>query len=403
MKKIIRFYFLIMVLGSSAVAEAKVEFVPVSQIRLLGGQVFFDGKNTSITGNGDWLFAPGFKFGEKFSLVSSVNGEYRRLREVQELIGGSYLTQQTLENTSIVKGIYNFNDNWKGKFKGSYRNQLLVESADESLGNGLFDNNKIGFGMEMERTGSFFRSLRLSLDPYAVRFLRYTSLSSGSSSASEISSGDDPLDFNAYDAAVSVEMSPLRKTMIQSYLLNSYRIFTDQKKVTVSGTYTSEARKDEYVYGTLSVLQQLPDWSFIQLQSMAGLGFSAQYLISSQHNYDASKTRFNSNYYDYQEFHITPRLGAKWRDKLELSVAYDYAQRNYNHRVVQNSEGTYGTDRIVLDNQSVSYSLKYPLLLGFSVVAEGVWRQSVSNMTYESTYRYNYSAEHYFVGFSWDL
>jgi hypothetical protein len=398
-RKISLFFFACVSLTSNALA-LKIE--PVIKLTALGGQYFFQGTNTSFSGNGDWLLAPGIRFNDKFSLIPTGVGKYRRAREVQELIGGGFLTRETLENQAIVKGIYSLSPRWKTKLKGSFKNQLLVESASETLGNGLYDNNKLGLGLEFERTGTILKSLRLSLDPYAVRFIRYTSLASGSTFGEEIKSGVNTLDFNAYDASSGADLALGRKTQISANALVSFRPYSDQKRVTSSGSYLTEDRKDWYSEVSASLLRALPDIPPAHLQWLAGLNFSYSALISDQHNYDANRTQFNPNYYDYAEIHVVPKLIGRLFGKLDCAMAYDYGLRNYNHRPTQDFTGVYATDKIVLTTHSISYSFKYPCGLGISTVVQGVWRESTSNMAYEATYRYNYIAQHYFAGISWE-
>lgn len=381
---------------------SEIRWTPLAKLELLGGQFFFEGQQTSFSGNGNWLFAPGIKFTDKFSLLPTLTGKYRRVREVKELIGGGFLTREVLENTAIVKGIYAVDENWKIKLKGSFKNQLLVESKDEKLGKGLFDNNKLGFGWEMERTGSILKSLRFSFDPYAIRFIRYKSLAGGSPFGEEIKSGENTLDFNSYDATLGAEIKLSEKNSLSATWLASYGLFTDQKTVTTTGLFTETKRKDFYGIASLGVKQKMPDWPPLKLQSLVGLDFSFSFLSSNQNNYDAARTRFNSGFYDYLEYRISPRIAGRFWGKLDWAIIYDFSRRNYRERAVQTSAGTYGTEKIYLNGHTLSYSLQYPLPYKLSVLAQGVFRTSNSNMQFERIYRYNYTAQHYFLGFSWE-
>lgn len=379
-----------------------VEFEPVARLTALGGQFFFEDEHTSFSGNGDWLLAPAVKFNDRWSLIPTVSGKYRRVREVQELVGGGFLTRETLENSAIVKGIYAVSPRWKVKAKTTYKNQLLVESEDEELGKGLYDNNKYGAGLEMERTGRLFRSIRISLDPYGLRYIRYASLASGTEFGSEINSGANTLDFNAYDATLASDIQVGKRTLLQLINLASYRNFLEQKKVTTSGLYTADDRLDVFNQTTLGLSHVLPDWFGETFQLMAGLDGSYAFLTSNQNNYDASRTKFNENYYGYSEFHAGPRLAARLFNSLDLGVSYDFGRRLYADRPIQDASGSYLTDKIRIDTHSINYSVRYPILFGISVVAQGVYRRSTSNMAYERTYRYNYTAQHYFAGLSWE-
>lgn len=394
--------FLTLCFISPSPLSSQVQWTPVAKLELLGGQFFFEGERTSFSGNGNWLLTPGIKFSENFLLVPTVTGKYRRVREVKELIGGGFLTREELENTAIVKGIYAAGENWKMKLKGSFKNQLLVESKDEKLGKGLFDNNKLGFGWEMERTGTILKSFRFSFDPYGVRFLRYKTLASGSQFGSEIKSGENTLDFNGYDSTLALEMKLSEKALLSGMFLGSYRLFTEQKVITTSGLFTDKNRKDFSGQLNLGGSYRLPDSAKLKLQSLAGLEFSVSFLDSNQNNYDATRTRFNQDFYDYLEFHLSPRMVGRVFGKLDWALVYDFTRRNYTQRVVQKTDGTYGTDKINLNTHTFSYSFKYPLPYRLSLIAQGVYRRSTSNMKFERTYRYSYTAQHYFLGISWE-
>ena len=399
------FHFIVVfsfILLFSKTLYAKIEWVPVVRLQGLGGQFFFEGEQTSFSGNADWVLAPGIKFSDRWSLIPTVSGKYQRVREVQELIGGGFLTRETFENTALLKGIYQLNESWKIKLKGSYKNQLLVESADEKLGKGLFDNNKLSVGTELERTGSIFRSIRLSFDPYGVRFPRYQTLVSGSSFGSEVNSGVNTLDFNAYDITYSMECLLSSKILLALSALGSYRPYTDQTLVTTSGEYENNKRLDFFAQLNTNIAYKLPDIPWLPIQNVLGLDTSYAFLDSNQHNYDASRTQFNTQYYDYSEFHLAPKWIGRLFEKLDFVIAYDYGKRIYTERLIQNSDGAYQTSKIYLNIHSITYTFKYPWKYGLSLLASGTYRRSLSNMAYERTYRYNYYAQHYFIGFSWE-
>lgn len=377
---------------------------PVVKIDLLGGQLFFEGKNTSFTGNGNWLLSAGLKYSDTLSIVPVVQGKYRRMREVQELIGGGFLTKQTLDNSVAVRAVYNLNSDWNAKLKGNFKNQMLVESKEEDLGKGLFDNNKIGFGIELEKTGrGLLRSMRFSFDPYGIRFLRYKTLSSGTKFGKEIKSGENILDYNAYDTSIGADVIMLRRVKVSGSQLISYRAYMEQNIVTSSGKYEEKTRKDLFSLTSLGASYYLKPFKFknIDIQTVPGLDFSYGFQDSNQHNYDASRLKFNKDYYDYSEYTITPKVNAKFWRKLDLSFSYGYTKRNYGNRVIQAKDGTYKKETLHQNNHTINYSLSYPIMYGISAQVQGIYRKTTSNMEYEKTYLYTYDSQHYYLGFTW--
>lgn len=72
------------------------EWAPYLSLDVYGGQSFFSGDNESpVTGpNGALLFVPAVSFSERFTLMPSVSARYQAVRDVQELAGGGFLTQE---------------------------------------------------------------------------------------------------------------------------------------------------------------------------------------------------------------------------------------------------------------------------------------------------------------------
>lgn len=382
---------------------AAVEFIPAARVDLLGGQFFFQGENTSFNANADWSLTPALKLTERDLLILIASGQYRRTREVQELIGGGFLTQETLDNVLGLRWVRLLDERWNLKSTLSYKNEMLVESATERLGAGLFDYHKVSGAVEFERIGEgTARSLRQGLSAYAVRFYHYRALSAEVAElGSEVNAGDRVLDFNAFEYTAALDLVPSEKTLLSFSVLGSLRPYRDQKVVTESGTYLTRDRLDAYVVGAASARRALP--ALGPLESSVGLNASYSRLESSQHNYDADNTRFNPGYYDYGEISAGPFLATRLAKKLGTTVSYAYARRAYDHRPVQDETGTYGQHAIRLDTHTVNLSVSYALWKGFSLLASGVYRRSTSNMLYESTYRYNYWTANYYAGVGWSL
>ncbi len=379
------------------------EVIPSAKLALLGGQFYFQGQNTSFNANADWNFAPGLKLSDRDLLIPIVSGQYRRTREVQELIGGGFLTQETLDNVGGLRWVRLLSEDWNVKSTLSYKNELLVESATEKLGAGLFDFHKFAAAVEFEKTGQgTLRSVRQSLGAYAVRYYHYRTLSAGTADlGAEINAGDRVLDFDAYDYSAAADLVLDEATLVSLSVLGSIRPYRDQKVVTVEGTYLPRNRLDAFVSGAASARRALP--ALGGLESSVGLNLAYSRLESSQHNYDAQNTRFNPGFYDYGETSAGPFVALLWRKTLGATASYDYTRRAFDHRPAQNESGVYQGEAIRLNTHTVSLNLSYKLPKGFSLLAQGTYRRSTSNMLYENSYRYNYWTANYYAGVGWSL
>jgi hypothetical protein len=387
---------LLLLLGLLAPARA-VEVVPLFKLDLMGGQFFYEGANTSFSGNADLLAAPSIQLDEDNVIIPTLSSQYRRTREVRELVGGGFLTQESLATLLNVKWVRQLDDRWFIKPGIGYKNELLNETEEEALGNGLFDYHKISASFEAERKTEN-SSFRPAVAVYAVRYYHYHTLSSGDEElGAEINAGDRVLDFDAYDASLAYERQLGEATILGLSALGSYRPFRDQNIVTNSGSYIDKGREDFYLLGAVSLQQRLPDLG--RLQSAAAITLSYVHLLSNQNNYDASRTQFNGDYYDYGEATAAPQLALRWAEKLSASVGYEFARRHYPQRPVQTQDGSYSTNaKIWTETQTVTASLSYPLYKSLLAKAQAAYRFSLSNMSYEGSYKYNYESAHYFAG-----
>ncbi|HRY28697.1 MAG TPA: hypothetical protein P5079_01520 [Elusimicrobiota bacterium] len=387
----------------AASASAEFRWVPYLNLEsYLGRSNFAD---SDVNGfNGNLVFVPGMRFGEKLSVLPTAMLGYRKSRDVQELAGGGFLTQEQQTRGLSVKGIYVLTPGWKGKLYTSYRQELVKETKDEKWGDGLFDYDKTAVGVEVEREGDFWKSVRLGADYYTTAFPNFQSLATKQYGA-EINAGEDVLDFSAMDFSVGADAAVTRKSMLSGYLLGSRRDFSDQKIVKRDGTFSADTRKDMFTYVSLAYRYQLPTVALfhVGVESLAGLDASYALLNSDQHNYDAGRTKFNENYYDYAELGIGPRVNLRFKEKLSVGLSYLFSTRDYADRPVQRVDGTYTADTISSDVTTFRASLGYPLLKGLSLQAQGAWQNADSNMDYETVYRYNYSSSHYFLGISYQL
>lgn len=373
------------------------EIVPLFKLDVLGGQFFYEGAHTSFSGNADLLFAPSIQLDEDNVIVPTLSSQYRRTREVRELVGGGFLTQESLASLLNVKWVRQLDDRWFIKPALGYKNELLNETQEEALGNGLFDYHKVSASFEAERRTEV-SSLRPGLAVYAVRYYHYHSLSSGDEElGAEINAGDRVLDFNAYDLSLTYERLLREGTVMSLSGLGSFRPFLEQNVVIEDGSYLGKNREDFYLLGAAALQQRLPDLG--RLQSAAGLALSYTHLLSNQSNYDASRTRYNADFYDYGELAAGPQLSLRWDEKLAISLSYEFARRRYPQRPVQTEDGSYSTRaKIWTHTHTVSAGFSLPLYKALSAKAQASYRLSQSNMTYEGSYKYNYASAHYFAG-----
>ena len=139
---------IVLLLFVSAVSANAVEINPVVSAQLLGGQYFYDGNDNSFGGLASLVASPYTKFNDQWSLVPLYSGQYKGTQQVQDLIGGGTLFQDSQDHDFSTKVIRSFDNGLKLKAIGSYGIEWLRETKDESWTRGLYDNRKASGGTE---------------------------------------------------------------------------------------------------------------------------------------------------------------------------------------------------------------------------------------------------------------
>ncbi len=97
-------------IGTLTTCIAKVELVPLVNLRLLGGQYFFGDDPEGLGGNFNLDITPAVKFSKDTVLIPSYYGSYRGTKDVTELVGGGTLYQQSQDHTLSLKLIQKLNE-----------------------------------------------------------------------------------------------------------------------------------------------------------------------------------------------------------------------------------------------------------------------------------------------------
>jgi len=406
MKKWFFHFFLFGSLGvvSAARVLADGTWTPYLSADVYGGISKF-GKDKVDGPSGSLVFIPAVRLGDAFFLLPSVTAGYRQARDVQELAGGGFLTQEQVSYSGSLKGVYVFSPGWKAKLHGFYKEEWIQETKDEKWGKGLFDHRKLGGGAEVERTGPRWKSVWLGTDYYITEFPNFESLSSQEGLGAEIKAGTHVLDFDSLDALAGGEVSLGEKAVFSGRVVISHRFFNDQKIVKKDGTYSSDDRRDLYAYNSWAYRYQLPPVTIfaVEVETLVGVDLVLTALDSNQNNYDVLRLKFNENYYDYGNVGGGPRMTFRFSEKLSLGLEYTLSGRSYKDRPGQDVSGLYKTKTISSQTQTFRFSLGYPLWRGLGVKALGAFQNARSNMDYETVYRYNYDSSSYFLGLTYRL
>ena len=86
-----------------AVPLEAVEVKPVINAELLGGQNFFNGVQSSFGAVGSLVASPYTKFNDQWSLVPLYSGNYQGTQQVQDLVGGGTLFQDSQDHNVLAQ------------------------------------------------------------------------------------------------------------------------------------------------------------------------------------------------------------------------------------------------------------------------------------------------------------
>jgi len=388
--------------GVFATSLPAAEVVSVYDIRFLGGQHFFDGDVSALSGNISAVISPAVKFNEKWTLVPTYMGNYQGTRDVQELAGGGTLFQDSTGHGVNVKGIYSVSPSWKMKASAGAKTELLRETKDESWGDGLFDYRKYSGGLEAQYSFSDNANARVSYDYYMLAFPNYQSLESAQDpTLTRELVGTDVLNSRNHMVGLGIE-SPLPGNMKADFnVYYNMRGYGDQPVVNSAGNTTSTDRDDKVTVA--GVVLSAPLFMAEGLRLIGELGYTFSMTDSNQNHYDARKTTFLADYYDYSQNTIAPGLIAAIGETpwvVNLGGAWNH--RTYDSRPVQNGNGDYLTSKIDITEISAVMGVGYPVTKQLKIRTQATLGWSDSNMEYEKTFKYNYKIANYLLGFSYE-
>ncbi len=380
---------------------AEVEFFPLANVSLLGGQYYFEKEAASFGGNLYIDLIPALKFSDELSLIPTYSGAYRGTKNVAELVGGGTLFQEAQDHLLSLRLVNQMREDLKLKIKTSYKLELLKETKDESWGKGLFDYYKIVVGVEGEKKfDKKITSLTGGYGFYMVRFNNYASLAEAKY-GKEVSPGKNILDFDAHEVYLYGDFVFTPNFRGKADYSFTYKNFLDQKIVTASGDYLTDKRNDQIHLLNFSISNLRP----IKTKLKIVYALESQTVIyqSNQNHYDAKNFKFIPNYYNYWEQGLRPQvilyLGKK---PQSVDFSYQFAYRQYSDRLVQDKDGNYKTDKINTQTSTISLGTSYPLREKINLRFQVNYLISSSNMAYEKVYRYNYNTTNYFLGLSWE-
>jgi hypothetical protein len=389
-------------MGLLAAPGEAVEVKPVVNAQVLGGQYYYNGAESSVGAVASLSAAPYMKFNDQWSLVPLYSGNYHGTQQVQDLIGGGTLFQESQDHTGSLKLIRSYENGLKLKAISAYSAQYLRETTDESWGSGLYDNRRASGGAEAEWSWDKERFVRAAYDYYTIRFPNYTSLESQGAAIGlgrELNA-PDVLDTHNHALTLGTQLGLPGNGFLEGTASYSWSKFSSEHLVDLSGSLTPDFRNDQIE--NLSLQGTWPIMMKSGYKLFSSLGYTWYHVYSNQNHYDAPKAFFVPDYYGY----LTQTLQNQWTlavgdNPWTLAFNWSLTHQQYSNRLVQDSFGTYGTDVTHVDGLSTGLTFTYPIAKGFRLNATTQFGWNDSNNTDSQVYQYHYNTQAYLFGFSY--
>ncbi|MBI5239352.1 MAG: hypothetical protein HY926_02685 [Elusimicrobia bacterium] len=409
-------------LGLGAGTGGAVEYAPVLNATVLGGQYFYQGTNANVAGNVSAVAGAMVKTGDQWSLMPTYAANYQGTKGVSDSVAAGSLFQQEMDHRASLTGIYSPEESsWKLKPSLSYKREFLKQTRDEAWGRGLFDYEKIGAGFEVENVYREPFSYRFGLDYFRIRFPNYQSLESQApldpqgNPLTRAGANRNTLDTHNLQFSASGSMpypSHEPKVALQGgYSLLAQR-YIDQTLIDSRGQIQGGAaglglHRTDYLQ-TLSGAAAFPRALRLmdtdcRLDSKLSLSFSHN--GSNQNYYDANTKQFFFDAYSYTSYRFGPSFSLSWGEAKRptaVSLSFNYTRVQYMARQAQGATGVYTGSRLRQDQYQVGLGGVYPISPGFSLRAQTNFLWARSNNSFEQGYAYNYRTANYLMGFTYE-
>lgn len=384
---------------------------------LLDGEALFGYADIAGPSEGDfstsqkWLGSAALRLNDQDQLIGLYNGSFRKDNIFIRQDEGSQSSSQLLSHNLSAALKKHFGTGLIFKPVFFYDTVFVKETADESLGDGLYDYEDLGGGFENthlfgDEGGRRTRQLTYGFNVFSREYPNYRTL--------EALSSREPLedkekDFTGYKLDASYRAPWWFETTGRVSGVALFKDYTDKLTVDANGIREDGRRRDLYleIAGSL----QRP------LSESLSAGFLSAYKDnrSNLNFYDTRNTatladdRYFDGYYDYFAYEIGPSLtvtgpsfGAD-ADPSSLRAAFTFEKTFYPGRTAQDVSGALLGEDQAERNAKSSLTLVVPMSRQWSWMLSGNYEKQVSNHKNENTFLYTYESWSVLSGVRFEL
>lgn len=375
----------------------KDSFFYLLEAQSLGGASKISGKDGLGSTVNNWLVSPVLKFSDDVYWINIYNGSYERSAQVVAQEEGGR-EAQTTQNHSVSTALkYRVNPQWSLRpiFFADW--VFVKETKDESFGEGLYDYEDMGGGIESSWIPFVSKEkkdeVRLGFQFFKREYPNYESLlylfnPSGSPEVHE-------KDFDGYKTNLSFDSRAKTAWSWGLEGISLYKDYTDKKTIDQNGALSpTDNREDfaQYLNGYISH-PFTPELGW-RLDGQVIANFSNLDFYDTHQTLDVSDDDFIKDYFDYYSFTAKPSITYTKNlaeDKnLILSFTYAFNLLYYPSREAQNTTGEYQGKNQEDTNHTFSFRSSYPLTKYVSWVAVLSYTAARSNQDFQEFYLYSY-------------
>ena len=388
--------------------NSKFEFIPLLNLDAYGTYSHVNTGGSVWGANVSGSASPTVRYGDKLYLIPLYEGSYSRQKFfVYTEEGARSYNEIQYHNLSLAaKCLVTDKAIISPYIFGGWN--LNAETDDEDWGDGLYDYEELGSGIDFDYIVHDAPNGQVVLNSGFEWYIRhYPNYKALIAMASVTAAEEDEKDFNAFEFKTGWQYSNLSTFSLECGHSLLMKFFTDKKVVDADGVLTDDERTE--FRNSLSL-----EGTYIPNPEGSGLQYTClsevAHNTSNQNFYDSRGTVvltddvFTADYFDYISFEINPKVSyIIRRDDKTIAViggGYDFLARYYLDRKAQTASGAYTSDEHKDFHHIFEASVEIPFNEYLSWVTSYDYTITTSNMDHEQYYEYNYKMHRVLSGVS---
>lgn len=384
----------------SPVLRAQVKFAPYYALQVAEG--------TTIPTKGDWMFS--INLASDLGLIAQTDEKNRFIGFYELKYSGPGLrrqegekfTDRLMDHIIVMRHHYNLSPDYVLKSQVDYMTEYKRTGTNEIWGKGLYDFDRYGLGVTLERKFSGDLSASLSQQYHFLDFPNYTDLLSEFQSGGEsVESSTGKQNHGLYQTGLTVNKGPSK--ISADFLLLAY----EKQKVIVDSIqpdktyYSSDLQRD--VIFSVGLQHQK------KIREKIGLSPSLTLKMkTSNQNYQhftvsnsTSPVRYIEGYYDYNEINIAAPSSILLSQKWDFFFNPEWDVKFYVNRPPRNENNDFVSGKQANDLVILSLGFTYKPNEITRTTLFYTFQSQTSNMKFEKYLPYNYAGHFFGIGFNY--